>query len=83
MAKRHTNRDRFEHYLATMLLGTRPIQMIGGLLLLIYGIAALFSYPISGVVALVMAVALLLMVYSDHFVILVARAGAWLATINH
>ena len=82
MPNRHTDRDRWEHYLATILLATRPIQMIGGVILFIYAAASLFAYPLVGAVALVFSVLLFVLVISDQAAVYAERLGAWVMTIN-
>jgi hypothetical protein len=82
MPDRHSDRERWETYLLIILLATRPYQFLGGVVLLIYALAALFFYPVVSLVSLLLAGCLLLIVYSDRAAQYAAQAGAWLATLG-
>jgi len=82
MPKRHSDRERWEVYLMTILLAMRPILFIGGVLMLIYAITAFSAYPLVGGIALGLAILLFLMVFYDQVTLIVARIGAYIATIG-
>ena len=82
MPERHPDRERWEVYLVTILLAMRPFLFIGGVLMLIYAIAAFSAYPLVGGIALGLAILLILMVFYDQVTLLVARIGAFIATIG-
>lgn len=82
MPDRHPDRERWEVYLMTVFLGTRPFLFIGGLLLLLYAFAAMAAYPFVGGIALGLAILLFLMVFYDWVMLLIARIGAFIATVG-
>ncbi len=79
--RRRLARERLEIYLLHLLLAYRPLIVIGGVLLLVYAIAALIINPVVGSAALVPAVFLLLLGYSYPVSLYTARLGAWIATL--
>jgi hypothetical protein len=80
--KGHPDHARLEVYLLTILLMARPFWVIGGIILLIFGIAALPMYPASSVVTLLLALFLFLLSYSYPMALHVARIWARLATLG-
>ena len=82
MLERNTDKERWEAYLMMILMATRPFLLMGGVIMLFYGIAFLSAYPIVGGIALGFALFLLLMVLYDWVTLYVARFGAWLITFG-
>lgn len=82
MPRRNVDRERWEVYFMTILLATRPFLFVGGGLLLVYAIVAISAYPLVGVIALGLAVFLFLIVFFDRVTLLVARIGAFIATLG-
>ena len=81
MPERHSDRERWEAYFLIILLATRPFFFTGGLILLLFGIAALVAYPSVSPVALLLALFLFSLVFSDWIALQTARMGAWLRTL--
>jgi hypothetical protein len=79
MPERHSDRERREAYFLIILLATRPFLFVGGVILLSYGIAASLAYPAVSLVALLMALYIFSLVFSDWVALQTARLGAWLA----
>ena len=82
MPERHTDRERWEVMIATILRRFRPALFIGGCILLIYALASVFAYLAVAVISMALALFLFLMVFSDKVTLLIARLGAWLATVG-
>ena len=78
--RRRLARERLEIYLVHLILGSRPVIMIAGLLLMMYAVVTLFVNSIAGVLMLVPAVLLLLLSNSFPVVLYTSRFIAWLAT---
>lgn len=79
--RRRLARERLEIYLVHLLLAYRRLIFFGGLLLLVYAIAALLTYSLVGFASLVPALFLLLLSSSYQAVVYTARLGAWIATL--
>lgn len=82
MSGRHSDRERWESLLLIILLATRPFLFFGGLILLIYALVSMAGYPAAGWIALILAIFLFSLVFSDLATQLFARFGAWLATLG-
>jgi hypothetical protein len=79
--RRRLRRETLEIYLVHLILAYRPLILIFGLALLAYAIAAMFTHPLAGYVALLPAIFLLLLSNSFHVVLYTARLGAWIGTL--
>ena len=75
------DRERFEVLLLHLLLSRRPIWFGAGVILLIYGVAAMAQYPFTAFAALVLGAYAFTLVYSYRMVLFTARFGAWLGTL--
>ena len=80
--RRRLARERLEIYLVHLLLAYRRLIFFVGLFLLMYAIAALFSYPLAGFASLVIAMYLLLLSNSYRVTLYTARLGAWIGTLG-
>jgi len=80
--RRRLARERLEIYLVHLLLTYRPLILIGGLLLLIYAIAALLLSLPTAFAGLVPAIFLLLLGSSYPAVLYTAGLGAWIGTLG-
>lgn len=80
--RRRLARERLEIYLVHLILRSRPVIMIAGLLLMMYAVVTLFVNPIAGVPVLVPAIHLLLLSNSFPIVLYTSRFIAWLATLR-
>jgi len=80
--KRDLDREKLELYYIYLLLAYRPLLRISGFLLLLYSILTLSINPISGCIALVVAIVLFLPSFSYHVTVYLAKIGAWVATIG-
>ena len=80
MPERHTDFERWEAFFMMVLMATRPIIFIGGLILLIYGLAAFLAYPVVGLVAIGLAFLVWAVVFLDQAALYLARFGAWIKT---
>jgi hypothetical protein len=79
--RRRLARERLEIYLVHLLLAYRRLIFIGGLLLLVYAIAFMFSNPLVGSASLVPAIFMLLLSNSYPVTLYTARLGAWIGTL--
>jgi hypothetical protein len=59
----------------------RPLLQIAGLLFLLYAIIALSITPQGGFIALGLAIVILLITYSYHLTLYLAKIGSWLGTV--
>ena len=82
MPDRHSDRERWEILITTILMAFRPFLFMGGIMILVYAITALTAYPIVGVIAVALAFLLFLLVFSDHAILYLARVGAWMRTFG-
>ena len=82
MPDRHSDWERWEIYFLTIFLATRPFLFIGGLLLLAYAASALPAYPAAGVIALLLAMFLFSMVFSEQATRYTAHLAARLVTLG-
>lgn len=80
--KRNLKRESLEVYLLYLLMGNRPMFNICGMLLLVCSVFARRVSLLAGNISLLVAVLLLLAVYSDRFIRFLAKAGAWIGTIR-
>jgi hypothetical protein len=82
MPNRHTDRERWEVLISTILLAYRPMLFVGGVIFLIYAGVASFVYFVTAGIALGLAAFLFMLVFSDQATFYLARFGAWLATVG-
>ena len=83
MAKRRNkDREKLELYFIYLLLAYRPLLRISSFLLLLYSMIGLSLYPISGCVALGVAIVLILPSYSYQGTLYLAKIFAWVGTIG-
>ena len=82
MPGRKDDRERWEAYFMMILLATRPFILVGAIILLLYAIAALGSYPLVGLIAFGFAALLFAVYFYDQVMLLIARLGAWLVTLE-
>ena len=80
--RRRLARERLEIYLVHLLMAYRHLIFIGGLLLLVFGIAVLFTCPQAGISILLPALVMLLVGSTYQVLVFTARIGAWIATIG-
>lgn len=80
--RRRLARERLEIYLVHLILAYRRLILIGGLLLLVFAIATMFTYPLAGNAILLPAIFLLLMSNSFNVALYTARLGAWIVTLG-
>ncbi len=80
--RRRLARERLEYYLLYLILAYRRLIFFCGLLLLVYGVAAMIISSQAGNVWLLLpAVFLLLLSNSYNVALYTARLGAWLGTL--
>ena len=79
--RRRLARERLEVYLVHLILRYQRPLFIGGLLLLVYAIATMFTNPLAGNVILLPAIYLFLLSSSYNVVLYSARLGAWIGTL--
>jgi hypothetical protein len=82
MPNRHTDRERWEIMIMTILLAFRPLIFTGGCIFLIFSSVAVVAYPIVALISLILAFFLFGMVFLDQVSLYVARFGAWLMTLG-
>jgi hypothetical protein len=82
MSNGQPDRERWEAYLMMIFLATRPFLFVGGIIMLVYAVAAISAYPLVGGIALGFAVFLFLIVFYDPVTHFVARVGAYIATFG-
>ena len=82
MPDRHTDSERWEVMIMTMLLAFRPFIFIGGCLFLLYAGLTWIAYPLMALISIGLAVFLFSMVLSDQACLNFARFGAWLKTLG-
>jgi pheromone shutdown protein TraB len=80
--RKRLDRERLEVYLVQLLLAYRPFLLVGGLLLLGYALATMFSSFLLGSIFLLVAAVPLLCALSYPVVVFTARLGAWMATLG-
>ena len=80
--RRRLARERMEIYLVYLILESRPVIMLAGLILLMYTVVTLFVNSVAGVLILVPAILLLLLSNSFQIVLYTSRFIAWLATLR-
>ena len=82
MPDRHSDRERWEVMIMTMLLAFRPFIFIGGCLFLLYAGLTWIAYPVMAFISVGLALLLFSMVFSDQACLYMARFGAWLKTLG-
>ena len=82
MPNRHTDQERWEVLLMTILLKYRPILFIGGGILVLFALASAVAYPVISVITSVLALMVLTTVFSDWATLFFARFLAWMFTIG-
>lgn len=82
MPDRHTDRERWEVLIMTILLKFRPFIFVGGCIFLIYAGLTWIAYPVMALISVGLAVFLFLLVLFDQVSLLVARFTAWLIIIS-
>lgn len=82
MTKRHSDRDREEFYILTILLAFRPILFVGGFILMVYTLSITVTDPWIAIVSFALALFLFLLVLSDQFALQVARVCAWVSDLG-
>jgi hypothetical protein len=82
MPDRHTDRERWEVLILTILLAYRVFIFIGGCLFLLYAGLTWVAYPVMALISLGLASLLFSLVLSDQACLYVARFGAWLKTLG-
>ena len=82
MPDRHTDRERWEVMILTVLLAYRPFIFIGGCLFLLYAGFAWAAYSVMTLASIGLSVFLFLLVFSDQACHYLARFGAWLKTLG-
>jgi hypothetical protein len=82
MPNRHTDRERWEVMILTVLLAYRPFIFIGGCLFLLYAGLTWITYPLMALVSMGLSVFLFLLVFLDQACLYLARFGAWLKTLG-
>ena len=80
MSRRNLDQERWEIYLMQILLATRPVTFIGGVVLLVYAFVMIFVYPAVGGLAMGLSLLMFMLVNSDRAALVLARFGAWLLT---
>ena len=79
--RRRLARERLEYYLAYLLLAYRRLILIVGMLLLVYALMVMITFPLAGLATAFPAIYLLLLGNSYTVVIYTARLGAWIGTL--
>jgi len=79
--RQQPGRERLEIYLVYLILAYRILILIGGLLLLVYAIAFMFTNLLVGFASLSPAIFLLLVSNSYPVALYTARLGAWIGTL--
>ena len=82
MPDRHTDRERWEVMIMTILLAFRPFIFMGGCLFLLYAGLTWIAYPVMALISLGLALFLFSMVLSDQVCLHIARFGAWLKMLG-
>ncbi len=82
MSNRRRDQERWEYLFMYILLATRPVQLVGGLILFIYAVVTLLLHPVVSSIALILAAYLFLLVFSDRVALYTARFGGWVATVG-
>lgn len=80
--RRRLAREKLEVYLVHLILSYRRILLVVGFILLMYVAAMVFINPSAGILMLIPAIFLLLTGSSFTFVLFIARAIAWLGTLQ-
>lgn len=80
--RRQRERELLEYYLLYLLLASRYLILIFGMLLLVYSAAIMMTSPFTGTVTLIPAIFLILLSSSFHVALYSARFGAWLGTLR-
>jgi len=80
--RKRLDRERLEVYYAQLMLAYRPILFIGGILLFSYALATMLRSILMGGILLLLSVFPLLVFFSYPFLVLIARLGAWIATLG-
>ncbi len=80
--RRRLRRERLEIYLVHLFLAYRRLILIGGLLLLVYAIAALMINPLVAFASLLPAIYLLLLGCSYNAALYTARLVAYLSILG-
>jgi hypothetical protein len=82
MPDRHTDRERLEVLILSMLLAYRPFMFIGGCLFLLYAGLTWMAYPVMALISFGLTMFLFSLVLSDQVCLYVARIAAWLKTLG-
>jgi hypothetical protein len=83
MSKRkQLDRERLQVYYANMLMAYRPLIVISGLLLFVFAFLMLTTSPLTGILAGVFAVLVLLLGNIYAVVVFVSSVLAWVVTVG-
>jgi hypothetical protein len=80
--RRDPDREKLELYYVYLLLAYRPLLRISGFLVLLFSMITMSINPISGCIALGVAIVLVLPAYSYQVTVYLAKIGAWVGTIG-
>ena len=80
--RRNLDREGLEVYLLYVLLAYRPLFLLAGLLLFVYGIAIFMASSVIGGIAVDLAILIILPAFSYPVCLALARLGAWLGTLR-
>ena len=82
MPDRHSDRERWEVLILTVLLAYRPFIFIGGCLIMLFAGLTWTAYPVMALISFGLALFLFSLVLWDQACMYVARLGAWLKTLG-
>jgi len=80
--RRRLARERLEIYLVYLILAYQRLILISGLIMLAFGIAAMFTNLLVACMMLVSAIFLLLVGASYNVALFTARLAAWIGTLG-